>query len=234
MIYQRCCVPRLFRYADQGHWDKIPHRASMAPREAKFVHRYAPAETALHRVVRSLRVISCQEVTNAFANGQNNQTPPQTDSNEDSREPETAEETVTENEEFGNLMLAAIGSILKAYPAAASIPNMFGRTAMHLVCMDLSPARKEAALLLLEHSPQTVKEIDHFGRTPLHYVLDQQQNSITSNLSLELVRSILLHDPKALQQCDTSKETPYDLLLKQDLSGCSTALQQLLDEHREE
>lgn len=51
-LYSKFREPKLFRMAVTGTWDLIPLRAQSHPDEAKFVHKYPPADTALHRILR--------------------------------------------------------------------------------------------------------------------------------------------------------------------------------------
>ena len=44
--------PRLFRMVVAGDWDLVPARCRSHPKEAAFVHKYPPADTALHRILR--------------------------------------------------------------------------------------------------------------------------------------------------------------------------------------
>ena len=71
--HQQCCVwdsykfalyskfrePTLYRYAAQGDWDLIPDRCKSHPKEARFVHKYAPMDTPLCRLLTTQGCASC-------------------------------------------------------------------------------------------------------------------------------------------------------------------------------
>ncbi|GKY93288.1 hypothetical protein MPSEU_000296300 [Mayamaea pseudoterrestris] len=59
-LYSTFREPALYRMALLGDWEKIPSRCHSHPKEASFVHKYAPNDTALHRILRTeLREMSC-------------------------------------------------------------------------------------------------------------------------------------------------------------------------------
>lgn len=49
----------MYRYAAQGDWDLIPDRCKAHPKEARFVHKYAPMDTPLCRLLRTQSCASC-------------------------------------------------------------------------------------------------------------------------------------------------------------------------------
>jgi hypothetical protein len=52
-LYNRFKLPKLYRYAMNGDWDLIPQRCETHPKEAQFVHDYAPSDTALHKIIQT-------------------------------------------------------------------------------------------------------------------------------------------------------------------------------------
>jgi len=50
-LYTKFREPKLYRYAAQGDWDLIPQRCKTHPKEATFVHKYAPMDTPLNRLL---------------------------------------------------------------------------------------------------------------------------------------------------------------------------------------
>lgn len=53
-LYSAFREPALYRMALSGKWEKIPKRCLSHPKEASFVHKYAPNDTALHRILRTV------------------------------------------------------------------------------------------------------------------------------------------------------------------------------------
>jgi len=51
-LYTKFKEPRLYRLASKGDWGPIPQRCRTHPKEAEFIHRYAPSDTALHQILR--------------------------------------------------------------------------------------------------------------------------------------------------------------------------------------
>jgi len=195
-LYMRWGVPRLFRYADQGQWDKIVDRARRYPAETKFVHKYAPADTALHRLVRPLHVRG-----------------PEDEGKQSSTE-DPSEDAQLREEDPGvtELLLNAVRAILQVNPSAASVPNIFGRTPLHLACMHITPARAKAAQVLLNSCPMTARLRDQQGRTPLHYLLMNESSVIPAELLMTLLES----DPHALERCDAQGRTAIDFVRRDD------------------
>jgi hypothetical protein len=59
-LYSTFREPALYRMALLGDWEKVPSRCVSHPKEATFVHKYAPNDTALHRILRTeLGEMSC-------------------------------------------------------------------------------------------------------------------------------------------------------------------------------
>lgn len=60
-LYSKFREPKLFRYAAEGEWDLIPKRCQNHPHEAAFVHKYAPMDTALNRLLRTQSCETCSD-----------------------------------------------------------------------------------------------------------------------------------------------------------------------------
>jgi ankyrin repeat protein len=104
---------------------------------------------------------------------------------------------------------------LEANPDAVCHANLFGRTPLHLACMELNnnsttaPARAQSAMLLLQPSAArtAVRLEDHHGCTALHYLLTNSSNSIPR----ELMQTILDLDACALERRNNHGQSPLDV-----------------------
>jgi hypothetical protein len=262
--YQRLSVPTLFRYADTGKWDLIPDRARKCPKEAKFVHKYAPCDTTLHRLLRPLHVVQSTTVvtppnstntaptTTQVASSTSARCTPSdslphgaqqgddfdlkhqrsTDvltSRELQRAKEKEELIAVDPTGITTMLICAVEALLEANPDAACHANLFGRTPLHLACMELNnnsttaPARAQAAMLLLQQQqqqhtksqsslrarPPLVSIQDHHGCTALHYLLMNHAN----NIPRELLQTMLDLDAIALERKNTHGQSPLDVFV---------------------
>jgi hypothetical protein len=204
-LYSTFCEPKLFRMAVGGDWEAIPARCESHPKEAGFVHKYAPNDTAIHRLLRQRQCVrdvsanksqlldfsSSVSVTDAHEEGDDNSVlPPQTKDCE--------------------IKLQAIRALLKANRQAATLADGFGRTPLHLSCMDASPAGVEATRLLLQecsgHLDAILSRKDVEGRTPLHWLLLRSDEA-----PLDVLDKVLQACPSVVSIQDDVRETPLDI-----------------------
>lgn len=199
-LYTKFQEPKLFRLAAKGDWDMIPERARTHPKEAAFVHRYAPMDTALHRVLRPTTTNSSCAV-------------------------HMDEET---QQEMNVMKLKAVAALLEAHRQALLIQDSFGRTPLHLACMDIRNGGAEAAMMIMDsvHDGAAACVPDTEGRTPLHYLVArndivlQDNNSDdgameivnNNNIHLELISKLVAFWPEALSRKDIVGETPLDVV----------------------
>ena len=202
-VYSRLSVPKLFKLADTGRWDKIPRRALKHPSEAKFVFKYAPADTALHRLVRPLHGSPSQQ--------------------QQPHEEELAPTNAAENpsQEYDScvteMLLEAVRAILRANPAATCNVNMFGQGPLHLAVQDEPTlCRCAAAFLLLKHSPRAAAIRDSKGQTPLHYLVQSKKPTTPDVQSavLQLVETLACSRRDVLTVADSKGQTAIDLAEK--------------------
>lgn len=173
-LYQKFREPRLYRYAAAGDWDKIPRRCRSHPREAKFVHKYAPCDTALHRLLRPAGpCVDCDMKT---------------------------------RRSIGEMKVQAVSALLTANPTAASAIDSFGRTPLHLACMDASSSAK-AVELLLDEWPKATSMRDINGRTPLHYLLSRNER-----VPLSLLEKLVSVYPQSASVKDCFGSTAVDII----------------------
>ena len=218
-LYSTFCEPKLFRYAVCGDWEAIPARCETHPKEAGFVHKYAPNDAAIHRLLRQrqcvrsvvppgatksqLDVSSSGSVTDAHDEGDDNSV----------LSPQTKE---------SEIKLQAIRALLKANRQAATLADGFGRTPLHLSCMDPSPAGVGATRLLLEECSSELDAIlsrkDVEGRTPLHWLLLR-----SDEVPIDALDKMLQACPRVVSMQDDVRETPFDVCRRRQTAISNSA-----------
>lgn len=173
-LYTKFREPKLFRMAVTGDWDMIPARCRSHPKEATFVHKYPPADTALHRMLRS--ATACSQGLDSEAVQQMNE-----------------------------MKLAAVSALLEVNPQASELPDSFGRTPLHLACMDVAGAGVATAALILEVNPDAAMAVDSEQRTPLHYLIARNET-----IPMDFLSQMLERCPSAVFRKDVVGDTPID------------------------
>lgn len=140
-LYRKFREPRLYRLASKGDWGPIPHRCRTHPKEAEFIHKYAPSDTALHQILR----FPALELNKSV-------------------DYETSEC-------FEMIKEQAISSLLTTFRPIASIKDSFGRMPLHLACMEIDNCGAQSFYKILEAWPQAAAHQDFEGRSPLHYLV---------------------------------------------------------------
>jgi hypothetical protein len=195
-LYNRFKLPKLYRYAMNGDWDLIPQRCETHPKEAQFVHAYAPSDTALHKIL---------------------QTPV----------PEMDEASAQEH--IQQVKLEAVAALLAA--GRSAVPNSFGRTPLHVACMDVvNSGGEKVAYMIVELSPNSCSVQDVEGRTPLHYLVGRNDE-----IPLPLLAKVISIFPKALKMQDNVMETPLDIVTQRwdEIKDVDAIIQLLKDgEHQ--
>jgi ankyrin repeat protein len=176
-LYTRFKVPKLYKFAANGDWDLIPQRCKSNPKEAQFVHFYAPSYTALHRILHS-------------ASG--------------SLEVDCATQNHIEQ-----VKLDAISALLEANPSAGSVRDAFGRTPLHIACMDIAGCGVTAAYMIIDAYPKATAVLDVEGRTPVHYLIGRNDS-----VPLELLSKLISVFPDALKTQDSVMETPLQIAIQ--------------------
>lgn len=201
-LYSKFCEPRLYRSA--GHmedWDSIPARCQSHPKEAAFQHKFAPNDTALHRIFRVVPIPVCNEYE--------------------------CEPTKLNEEQ----RLRAVSALLVANQQAAAIQDAFLRTPLHLACMDLSSRSSTsstgtaaAAALILESDPGIVCITDVEKRTPLHFLLARNDE-----IPMLFLQALIQHGPAAVHMADAVGETPIDIVIRRtkDIAHADIILEML-------
>jgi hypothetical protein len=212
-LYSTFREPKLYRMAANGNWDLIPARCCSHPKEVAFVHKYAPNDTVLHRL---LRPSSCT-----------NQQPHHSVKQEKDQSVDVAtiidEESSVLQHEIDQMKLAAAAALLDTDPEIATRPDAFGRTPLHLVCSDahFSDINQAICQLLLPtashpsaaHAMLLAKDVE--GRTPVHALLLRTSPSQSPiELPLDLLQQMVTICPEAVQVKDVVRETPLDIAIR--------------------
>ena len=148
-MYCKFREPKLYRMAAQGDWDKIPDRVKGHPKEARFVHRYAPMDTPLCRLLRT----QGSTLSSTFS--------------------------LDIQEGIYEMKRAAVTALLDANVEAASTRDSFQRTPLHWACMDLEGNHGDEddsiIVMLLERAPSAANMLDIEKRSPLHYLVARNE-----------------------------------------------------------
>lgn len=189
-------------------------RCRSHPKEAAFVHKYPPADTALHRMLRPS--LSTAPLPSAMSS------PPCSNSSQTNGDDctEVDESTLESNmgwQHVSALKLAAVRALLGANKQAVFLIDSFGRTPLHLACMDCvvegcgeggGDAVVGVALEVLRANSKAATMTDSTEqRTPLHFLVARSA-FIPTRLLTELVQSC----PGAMRRRDICGDTPLDIL----------------------
>jgi ankyrin repeat protein len=165
-----------------GNWDKIPGRCRSHPNEAAFVHKYPPADTALHRILRPA-ISSCHDII----------------------EQKFDQKTF---EKMNEMRIAAVFALLEANPPAALVRDSFGRTPLHWACINIVAHNDDnAACLIIQACPEAVPLLDSEGRTALHTLMARNIYIPTDILNL-----LLEVDCSTALVCDAVGESPSQIV----------------------
>ena len=138
-LYAKFREPKLFRMAVTGDWDLIPSRCRSHPKEATFIHKYPPADTALHRMLRPV-MSSC------------------TGTDEVQYDQQTLDK-------MNELRIRAVIALLDANRDAALVRDSFGRTPLHWACMNVVDSISgNAAIIIINANPTVVSVVDNENR----------------------------------------------------------------------
>jgi len=176
-LYARFREPKLYRMAVKGDWDEIPARCNSHPKEAAFRHKYAPYDTALHRLLRPAEMGCLGDLD---------------------------ETTLAE---MDKMRYAAVQALLAAHRPAATLQDAFGRTPLHLACMDWQACGIETIAALVEANPKATTIVDVEKRTPLHFLVARHES-----IPVELLQLLMTYGPEAVSMEDAVRETPLDIV----------------------
>ena len=103
--------------------------------------------------------------------------------------------------------LKATQAVILANRQACILQDAFGRTPLHLASMNLHKFGPIVALLL-DSSPHAASVLDVERRTPLHFCLSRHREG---QLDVSVLRLLLKHYPRALDEKDATGDTPVDI-----------------------
>jgi hypothetical protein len=141
-MYTKFREPKLYRYAAQGDWDLIPHRCKTHPKEATFVHNYAPRDTALSRMLRTESCGQCSD--------------------------DMQQKIFEMKHQAVVALLDANASVASFRDTFQRTPLHW---ACMDVASNHGESEDSILLLLLDRAPQAVHMTDVEHRTPLHYLV---------------------------------------------------------------
>lgn len=199
-LYAKFREPKLFRMAVAGNWDKIPARCRTHPSEAAFVHKYPPADTALHRMLRPA-ISSCSDNT---------------------------EQSFDQNtlEKMNEMRIAAVVALLEANPPSALVRDSFGRTPLHWACMNVVTYKNEnAASLIIKSCPEAVPLLDSEHRNALHALVARN-----IYVPVEVLSLLLAVDCSVALMSDIIGENPSQIVerRKAEIQNAEVVLELLI------
>jgi len=106
------------------------------------------------------------------------------------------------------LKFQAVTALLLVYQGAALTKNAFGRTPLHLACMDVLNVGEGVAQAILDANPWAASVQDMEGRSPLHYLVARNDR-----IPFSLLTNLISVCPEALEIKDSTKETPIDIVI---------------------
>ena len=179
-LYTKFKEPRLYRLASKGDWGPIPQRCHTHPKEAEFIHRYAPSDTCLHQILR-FPSLDFNEESSRFME--------QTKVDAIESLIATYPSIVSIKDSFGRMPLhlacmeidacgqVCFEKILEAYPQAACHQDMEGRSPLHYLVARNDVIPEAVLSKLLSACPQALSMTDLVKETPLDLV-ESRRNEI--------------------------------------------------------
>ena len=175
------------------------------------MHKYPPHDTALSRLLRPAAGCSLQDVIA-----------------QEGLDAETVQQ-------MNQLKLNAVVALLEVNRQAAVKQDSFGRTPLHLACMDANTDDGAIASAILEINPTAATIVDSSDlRTPLHFLVARSG----SHIPTALLRQLVEQHPAAVFQQDAVGDTVLDILEQrsdelENAQEIKSVLQELLDEKRD-
>ena len=219
-LYSKFREPRLYSMVVTGDWDLIPARCKSHPKEASFTHKYPPHDTALSRLLRSTAGCSLPAVDATAAATAATQ--------QGGMDAELVHQ-------MNQLKLNAVVALLEANRLAAVTLDSFGRTPLHLACMDATTDDGAIASAILEINPAAAAIMDTAElRTPLHFLVARSEPRIPAALLRQLVHQ---HAAAVFRQ-DIVGDTVLDIVQQradelENAPEILSVLQQVPDQRRE-
>jgi hypothetical protein len=210
--HQQCCIwdtykfafyskfrePTLYRYAAQGDWDLIPDRCKAHPKEAGFVHKYAPMDTPLCRLLRTDSCKSCApDVKDSIFRMKFNAVSALLDVNVESAiSRDTFQRTslhwacMDVEGNHGEADDSIICMLLEKAPSASHMLDIEHRTPLHYLVArnDIVPMKLVAKMVAL--FPEALKMKDEVGETPAEIVQSRIDEIKGANELMKYLRKL--------------------------------------------
>jgi hypothetical protein len=184
-MYTRFREPKMYQYAARGDWDLIPNRCVSHPKEASFVHKYAPMDTALHRLLRTKSCVKCDDDIQA--------------------------DIYQMRKQAVAALLDVYPTAASTKDTFQRTPLHWACMDVASNCLPLnhdgSTSQDSILLMLIERSSQAVSMTDMERRTPLHYLVSRNDG-----IPMEVLAKLVAICPKALTMKDEVGETPLDII----------------------
>jgi hypothetical protein len=181
-LYTKLREPKLYRFAAKGDWDLIPYRCKTHPKEARFIHKYVPMDTALSRLLRmALGPASSQEFRSSIFEMKYSAVAALLDANPSA---------------------ATLRDSFQRTPLHWGCIDAAGN---HLE--DDGADGNSILWLLLKQAPRAAEMVDVAKRTPLHYLVARNDE-----IPMQFAAKLVALYPEALGMTDEVGETPLDIL----------------------
>lgn len=185
----------MYQYAARGDWDLIPNRCVSHPKEASFVHKYAPMDTALHRLLRTKSCEKCDDDIKA-------------DIFQMRKQAVAALLDV-------NPTAASTKDTFQRTPlhwACMDVASNNGYclddgNAVNGSTTSSSSSQDSILLMLIERDSQAASIMDMDRRTPLHYLVARNDD-----IPMAVLTKLVAICPQALTMKDEVGETPLDII----------------------
>jgi hypothetical protein len=217
-FYNRFRTPKLYRLAMDGDWDQIPARCKSNPKEAKFIHKYAPMDTALHRILRADSCRTCPpEMKQSIYQMK-------VESVKALLEANPGQASTADTFQRTPLHWACMDADSNHVRSGDDI-NESVREVDHNEPSSSSLPSSSVLLELLDHAPQAVQKVDIERRTPLHYLLARNDE-----IPLSLLAKMVALYPDSLTMKDEVGETPLDIIQSrnEEIPNADKVIQTLL------
>jgi len=190
-LYSKFREPRLYRAAGRiDDWDTIPARCHSHPKEAAFVHKFAPNDTALHRIFRVV-ALQCYSVESLTAVS--------------IQEKRLA--AVSALLSAHRQAAATRDGFLRTPLHLACMDSSLPLTSADATTAAASAAAVQSARLILDHHPLAACWTDVEKRTPLHFLVARNDH-----VSPEFLQELIRHSPQAVHLRDAVGESPLDIV----------------------
>jgi hypothetical protein len=202
-LYSKFREPRLYRAAGHmEHWDSIPARCQSHPKEAAFQHKFAPNDTALHRIFRVVQ-FECE--------------PTRLDPAIEEQRLRAVEALLAANQQAAATLdaflrtplhlacmdlssgsstssgtAAAAALILENDPRIACITDVEKRTPLHFLVARNDEIPMPFLQALIQHGSAAVHMADAVGETPIDIVIRRAKEIGHAEIILEMLQKVPL------------------------------------------